>query len=174
MKRPFSINSAAGSSVLSAFDFHVHHEPNSGCWLWAGPSFDGRGGYGCFTMRRAGILQQRAHRVSWALYRGEIPADAHVLHRCDTPACVNPDHLFLGNQTKNMADKIRKGRQDKGASHGMAKLSEEQAIAIRNDSRKYKDIADEFNVSIMTVSDIKCARSWAHLGPSVGRYRRAA
>lgn len=174
MKRPFSIKSDAGNHVRGAFEFHVHHEPNSGCWLWAGPSFEKRGGYGCFTMRRAGIVQQRAHRVSWALYKGNIPAGSHVLHRCDNTACVNPDHLFLGDQCGNMTDKVHKGRQDRGEAHGMAKLTEEEAIAIRNDVRKYRDIAHDYGVTIMTVSDIKCARSWGHLGPPVRRYKRAA
>lgn len=174
MKRPFSLRSDIGSSVLSAFEFFVHHEPNSGCWLWAGPTFERRGGYGCFTMRRAGILQQRAHRISWALFKGPIPSGSHVLHRCDNPACVNPDHLFLGDQTGNMSDKVRKGRQDKGETHGMAKLTEQQAIAIRMDKRKYSEIANAYGITIMTVSDIKLARSWKHLGPPIRRYKRAA
>lgn len=172
MKRPFSLRSDVGSSVLSAFEYFVHPEPNSGCWLWAGPSFAKRGDYGCFTMRRAGIVQQRAHRISWALYRGALPANTHVLHRCDNPACVNPDHLFLGDQTRNMNDKVQKGRQNKGERHGMAKLTEVQAIAIRADSRKYSDIAQDYEISNVTVSDIKRSRSWAHLGPPLRRRKK--
>jgi len=62
-----------------------------GCWMWKGRT--GRGGYGYFTY---GPKTYRAHRLSWLITRGEIPEDIFVCHRCDVPACVNPDHLFLG------------------------------------------------------------------------------
>lgn len=172
-KRPFSKRSEADADLRSAFEFHVSRT-DQGCWLWTGPTFKKRGGYGCFTARSFGLIQQRAHRVAWTIYCGEIATSDHVLHTCDTPACVNPDHLFLGNQNANMADKVAKQRQDRGETHGMHKLTEEQAIAIRQDPRKLREIAAEFGVSVVTVSDIKRARSWSHLGPPVGRYKRAA
>lgn len=173
-KRPFSRYSPVSQSVQDAFEYHVSPEPNSGCWLWTGPVFSHRGGYGCFTMRSAGLIQQRAHRVSWSIYCHEISSEAHVLHACDNPTCVNPAHLFLGTQTSNMEDKVAKRRQDRGERHGMHKLTENDAIAIRSDPRQFKEIAEEYGVSVPTISDIKCGRSWAHLGPPVRRYRRAA
>jgi HNH endonuclease len=54
---------------------------------------------------------EAAHRISWMLFRGEIPVDAHVLHKCDVTLCVNPDHLFLGTHTDNMQDCVTKGRK---------------------------------------------------------------
>jgi predicted CXXCH cytochrome family protein len=65
------------------------------------------GGYGYLSVfgRKA-----RAHRVSWELYRGPIPKDALVLHRCDVRSCINPDHLFLGSQQANVRDAVSKGR----------------------------------------------------------------
>jgi hypothetical protein len=161
-KRPFSRSSSIAASVRAAFEFHVHPEPNSGCWLWAGPVFQ-RGGYGCFTMRPAGIIQHRAHRLAYELYCSPITSAQHVLHTCDNRVCVNPEHLFIGDQPANMADKVQKGRQDRGEDHGRSKLKAVQILAIREDGRLHADIAAEYGVSFVTISDIKRRRSWAHL-----------
>ncbi len=82
-----------------------------GCWLWTASILGGTG-YGAFGMQRAdGRAQpQYAHRVAWALTHGPIPHGQWVLHHCDTPLCVRPDHLFLGTQKHNMEDAARKGR----------------------------------------------------------------
>jgi hypothetical protein len=81
------------------------------CWHWKASL--ARGGYGSFRFH--GRAQQ-AHRVAWQLTHGAIPPGFDVLHRCDTPGCVNPGHLFLGTHADNMADKVAKGRQAKGES----------------------------------------------------------
>lgn len=78
----------------------------SGCWIWQGASFtDGYGKCGWFGKTR------RAHRVFYEVYKGAIPEGLLVLHKCDTPLCVNPDHLWLGTQNDNSRDMISKGRQ---------------------------------------------------------------
>lgn len=89
------------SRPLASFLDNTIPVTECGCWIWMrGATGDG---YGSFR-------GMRAHRYSWQMQYGEIPPDMDVLHRCDVPLCVNPDHLFLGTHTDNMRDKIAKGR----------------------------------------------------------------
>lgn len=83
-------------------------EPNSGCWLWIGGG-TGECGYGLLNNR----IFKQAHRASYAIFKGEIPEGMCVCHKCDTPACINPDHLFIGTHLDNMRDMFRKGRRPK-------------------------------------------------------------
>lgn len=77
----------------------------SGCWIWM-LSLNADG-YGSLCIDK---MFKRAHRLSWELHKGEIPIGMSVLHKCDIPACVNPDHLFLGTQSDNMKDMYAKER----------------------------------------------------------------
>jgi hypothetical protein len=92
-----------------------------GCWIWTGET--GTRGYGMFEKGR---VRMRAHRYSWELHNGPIPTDDGewcVCHKCDTPKCVNPDHLFLGRDADNAADMVRKGRQAKGPTIAAGKAA---------------------------------------------------
>ena len=85
-------------------------EKSDGCWLWTGATV-GRG-YGVLLYRDSRTLKL-AHRISWEICRGEVPpSDLFVCHTCDVPACVNPDHLFVGTRSANMQDASRKGRHN--------------------------------------------------------------
>jgi len=86
-------------------------EPMSGCWLWLASLMNTGYGQIMETTNRP-IL---AHRASYGLYVGEVPPGMHVLHRCDNKACVNPDHLFLGDNQANRDDMSRKGRGRRSA-----------------------------------------------------------
>ena len=95
-------------------------KPNeAGCWLWQGA----RSSKGYGSVRYSGRAIG-AHRLSWLLHKGPIPDGLHVLHSCDTPACLNPEHLFLGSNQDNVTDKIAKGRLrvPSGAEHYMRRL----------------------------------------------------
>jgi hypothetical protein len=81
--------------------------PNGiGCQLWTGAYFSN--GYG--RISRGGYGAVAAHRLAFEVYKGRIPPGLCVLHKCDTPACCNPDHLFLGTQKDNSVDMANKGR----------------------------------------------------------------
>lgn len=92
-----------------------------GCWLWTASSRPK--GYGAFawTNDEGHMIQTSAHRFSWELAHGPIPKGMCVLHRCDTPACVNPDHLWLGTLNDNNQDMCRKGRHVSGGTYTKGK-----------------------------------------------------
>lgn len=120
-----------------------------------------RYGYGILTKGRKTTLS--AHRVSWEICFGPVQNGLHVLHKCDTPACVNPEHLFLGTQQDNMRDRNVKGRTAKGEQRPEAILSADDVRRIRLDSRSNAVIAREVNVDPSTISHIKRRRIWKHV-----------
>ena len=143
-------------------------QKSDGCWNWIG--FKNRKGYGTLTHRGK---TYSAHRLSFQIQRGEIPKGEGphgtcVLHRCDNPACVNPDHLFLGSNRDNIDDMLNKGRHRprwgaKGAINPSAKLTEAQAQAILDDPRPRFVIAREYGISWTMVNRIKTGENWKHL-----------
>lgn len=141
-------------------------EPNSGCLLWL------RGvtkfGYGWVRANGAARL---AHRVSYELANGPIPAGMCILHKCDVPACINPDHLRLGTQIDNIADMRAKGRSSdgrprpdaRGERNGNNKHSEKLMLAVKRADGTYAEIARIYGVSETAVGYVKRGIQWAHL-----------
>lgn len=84
--------------------------PEHTCWIWT--SNISNKGYGVFKVNRK-IGNKLAHRISWTLAFGIIPKGFNVLHKCDNPPCVRPEHLFLGTHQDNMNDKVKKNRQSR-------------------------------------------------------------
>lgn len=91
-------------TAVERFEEKYTPEPMSGCWLWIGSTL--LGGYGQF--RNNGFIL--AHRWAYNQFKGLVPAGRVVRHSCDTPCCVNPDHLSVGTHAENSADMVRQGR----------------------------------------------------------------
>lgn len=133
--------------------------PESGCWLWLG--FLDPKGYGRTEIEYVEL----AHRRSWRLFNGWIPKDMLVCHKCDTPSCVNPNHLFLGTARDNVADRENKMRNRPllGPDNHNTKLSEAQVLQILEDTRSNKLVASSYDVDPTTIANIRKGRTWRYL-----------
>jgi len=142
------------------FDEKWIGEPNSGCWLWTGTLGNG---YGEIQVEKQKHVY--AHRLSWELHCGPIPKGMCVLHSCDMPCCVNPDHLWLGTKGDNARDMVRKGRNPdfRGERSGNSNLTDADVIAIRAATGTHRSIAAQHGVSQSRISDIRAEKSWKHL-----------
>lgn len=121
----------------------------NGCWLWT--AYCMKNGYGLF---RTPAKNELAHRVAYRLFNG-ILDKRDVMHSCDTPACVNPEHLSLGTRKENMQDAKRKLRMQRGESHGRAKLTDEQMKFAKIAEGTQQEIADLLGVSQGYISYIR-------------------
>ncbi len=147
-------------TAMERFMDKVTIEPNSGCWLWM--TALNRWGYGVFYLDPARI---QAHRASWLLHRGPIPDGLCVLHHCDNPPCVNPNHLFLGTHSDNAKDRNTKGRAGgaRGVLNSHAKLTMDDVSDIRRRSAQGEsggDLARAFGVTACTVHSIVNGKTW--------------
>jgi len=110
-----------------------------------------------------------AHRIAWELKNnGPVPDGKCVLHHCDNPPCVNPNHLFLGTHAANMLNMVEKNRQARGEQNGRRKLTEVDVLRIR---RGYyadlttKEIAKKLGVSCRTIQKVLRGVAWKHVTP---------
>ena len=133
--------------------------------MWTGAKYPR--GYGAFAIGRKA---HGAHRVSWELHNSPIPDGLFVLHHCDNPLCVNPEHLFLGTQRDNMQDAYKKGRTfhfDPEHHVTNGKLSSVQVKEIRRlwveDGWQQKDIRLLYGISSSNISRIITGKQWIGL-----------
>lgn len=143
--------------LAERFENSVMKDPNSGCWLWTDLITE----YGYGRLHHEGEMR-KAHRISYEYHVGPIPSGMLVCHKCDIPACVNPDHLFLGTQNDNVADKIKKGRgrAAKGEDSGRAKLTWPDVREIRTLPMTQKELSKRFGVSPSVISNIRQNKYW--------------
>lgn len=136
---------------------------DDGCWIWNGGKSKG---YGHFSVGPKGSPGKSAHRVSYELFKGNIPDGMWVLHTCRNK-CVNPDHLELGTARKNnYDDRIRDGNLKIGISNPACKYTEDQ---IRDIRRRYQEgetqtsIAKSLGIKQGHISDICLRKVWKHI-----------
>lgn len=163
-------------------------QKSDGCWLWTGTKRTAN--YGCINIDG---IQYLAHRVSYRLAYGDIPRELCCCHHCDNPACVRPDHLFLGTDADNVRDMVRKGRHvnvpksrpevmrrgdqhglrlhperiAKGERQGSAKLTEADVREIRDlyatGNYSLSELGLRFRVNFSAIGKIVRRERWAHI-----------
>lgn len=155
------------TAVPADVRFREKVNKTEGCWLWtAGVN---RQGYGLFNRATKPSKCVLAHRYSYELAHGPLAQSACVLHRCDNPRCVRPDHLFLGTRTDNADDKVAKGRQrgPKGERHPKAKVTEAVVRSIRRDFAaggvSKSELARRYKLANRTAHAIISGETWAHI-----------
>ena len=119
------------------------------CWTWLGKG--DRKGYGYFSTPTVTL----AHRASWELHFGPIPAGLFVCHHCDNPPCVNPAHLFLGTVQDNSDDRVAKGRPAFGERWWAAKLTDDQVREIRRSTETIRVLGDRYGVAYTQISRLR-------------------
>lgn len=159
-------NSRVDPRPIARFMEHVIIQPGpDGCWIWQGP-FLRHVNYGTFSYDRGNRL---AHRASYEFHTGvRPPKGLLVCHRCDTPPCVNPAHLFLGTYADNAQDMLAKGRGNpsRGECHMSAKLTDEQVTTIKERLAAGEiraALAREYGVNYTTIHAIYVGEHWKHL-----------
>lgn len=150
------IVSKHGSSLKDRLMLHTD-TTSSQCWLWTGAK-DKRG-YGKINV--AGRYVQ-THRASWAEFKGD-PGSRFVCHHCDTPACINPEHLFLGSAQDNSDDMVQKDRQAKGPAMPHTKLTEDLVRLIRADKKSCRSWAAEAGTTPMAIWNARNRKTWKHI-----------
>lgn len=162
------LGNANEATLRDKLEHYAMPVPESGCWLWTGAT--NNRGYG--RISAGGGRTQYAHRIAYIEFKGGIPDGFEVCHKCDTPSCCNPDHLFIGSHWENMRDASSKGRMrttpSYGTDHVRAVLTAEQVVAIRMSHKTALQWATEIGCHPETIRKAKSGRTYQNVdGPSL-------
>lgn len=161
------------NNPIDSFCEKWERDHNTGCWNWISKAK--RKHYGSFCSTALGSEHIGAHRASWLIFRCDEPiGDKYVLHKCDNKLCVNPSHLFLGTQSENMQDMMKKGRKGnrgkKWARHGVenkkAKLNDDKVREMRllhSQGWNGPKLAERFGVHPSVAWDVVKRKTWKHV-----------
>lgn len=131
-------------------------ETPSGCFVWTGTKNSGN--YGLITFNGSQVL---AHRfVYMMMHPSENISSKVIMHTCDNPSCVNPEHLISGTQSENMLDCSSKGRY---GSHRTSKLTEDQVREIKYSLLPPRFYCQKYSVGKSTISAIRTGTTWSHI-----------
>lgn len=163
MRRSYN-HLSRGKSAQEFFDEMTIPEPNSGCYLWLGTAL-GKKGYGAISWRGE---MDTAHRWAYRQFKGAVPREKIICHKCDVRMCVNPDHLWLGTYQQNTDDMMKKGRHrtgdaPKGSAHYKAILTESDVLAIRAAKKGSYALAERYGITYANLKSIRNRRSWRHI-----------
>lgn len=147
--------------------FWRYVEKSAGCWPWTGSKTPK--GYGKLGEGGKGGRGLLAHRFSYEVHKGQIPHGLVVMHSCDNPSCVNPDHLTTGTQSENILDSFRKGRKIccpphySGQAHYAAKLTDDLVKWIRSSGLSIRMMAAQLGLPESTIGRAKRGQTWRHV-----------
>jgi len=144
---------------------HIKVNKKTNCWNWIG--FKDKDGYGKIRQGRF-EKEQRAHRISYIIFKEDFDRSLIVCHKCDNPSCINPDHLFIGTHSINHRDMQSKNRSNYaiGERHGRSILKKEDVLTIkkmRHDNISVKKISKKFGISISYIYELLRNEKWSHL-----------
>lgn len=131
---------------------------DAGCWLFMGAWTSA--GYGNVGFERKNYL---AHRLSFLLSGNALSKSAFLCHRCDTPACINPAHMFVGDAAANSEDMRRKRRSSHGAARPMAKLTDSDVLLIRASNAGAAELARQYGVTQGCIAQARQRLTWRHV-----------
>ncbi|MFB6367189.1 HNH endonuclease [Paenibacillus elgii] len=131
-----------------------------GCFICTSHAKD-KGGYPVIKIQKK---NKYVHRVMYEEHHGKLFSEQIVRHRCDNPSCINIDHMLLGTHQENVKDRVMRGRSAFGTKNGRAKLSEDDVIEIRRETKSTNtELARRFSVDRKVIYNIRSHKSWKHV-----------